>query len=131
MALMLEPQYAQRKDMQFNSEMLLRFVSNGEAWAVRRNGKLVAIGGHTPVWPGRTVVWGFLGADCGPALPVMTKEVRRQIKRLHVDFPRLEAYTERHHEAGHRWLKLLGFKHEGIMRKFYNGTDYALYGKVE
>lgn len=82
------------------------------------------------MWPGRTILWGYLGADCGRALPVMTKEIRRQIRGMAVEFPRMEAYAERHHAEGHRWLKLLGFKQEGLMRKFYNGRDYVLYAKV-
>lgn len=42
----------------------------------------------------------------------------------------MEAYAERNHAEAHRWLKLLGFKSEGLMRKFYNGRDYVLYAKV-
>jgi hypothetical protein len=130
MALELEAHEGQAGQAPLSAENLFRLAAGGPSWAVRLDGRLVAIGGHTPVWPGRTILWGYLGANCGPALPVMTKEIRRQIGDMRVEFPRMEAYAERHHAEGHRWLKLLGFKQEGLMRKFYNGRDYVLYAKV-
>jgi len=130
MALELEAHKGQEGQAPLSAENLYSLTSSGPSWAVRLDGKLVALGGHTPTWPGRTILWGYLAADCGPALAVMTKEVRRQIADMRVEFPRMEAYAERHHAEGHRWLKLLGFKQEGLMRKFYNGRDYVLYAKV-
>ncbi len=130
MALELEPHSGQKRQAPLTATNLFHLIRSGQAWAVRLNGKLVALGGHTPVWPGRTVLWGYLGADCGPALPVMTREVLRQIKNLEIEFPRMEAYAERRHKEGHRWLRLLGFKHEGVMRKFCNGVDYSMYARV-
>jgi hypothetical protein len=130
MALELEPHEGQAKQYPLTPTNLYELLSRGPAWAVRLNGKLVAVGGHTPIWAGRTVLWGYLGADCGPALPTMTREVLRQIKTIKVEFPRIEAYADRHHKAGNRWLRILGFKHEGVMRKFCNGVDYSLYSRV-
>lgn len=130
MALELEPHAGQARQAPLTSTNLFNLVNSGPAWAVRLDGKLVAVGGHTPVWRGRTILWGYLGADCGPALPVMTREILRQIRSMEVEFPRMEAYAERHHEEGHRWLRLLGFKHEGVMRKFCNGADYSMYARI-
>lgn len=130
MALELEPHKGQEGQAPLSAENLFRLTASGPAWAVRLDGKLIAIGGHSPAWAGRTILWGYLGADCGPALRRMTKEVRRQVAALAVEFPRMEAYAERHHANGHQWLKLLGFKREGLMRKFYAGRDYVLYAKV-
>ena len=130
MALQLEPHAGQAAQAPLSSDNLYALIHSGPAWSVRLDGKLVALGGHTPVWPGRTILWGYLGGDCGPALAAMTKEVRRNVRDMLVEFPRMEAYAERHHVPGHRWLKLLGFKQEGLMRKFYNDRDYVLYAKV-
>lgn len=130
MALQLEPHQGQAGQAPLSSDNLFALIRTGSAWAVRLDGRVVAIGGHTPVWPGRTILWGYLGADCGPALAVMTKEIRRQVRDMLVEFPRMEAYAERNHAEAHRWLKLLGFKSEGLMRKFYNDRDYVLYAKV-
>lgn len=130
MALELDPQPAQRRQAPLTPDNLFKLIQSGPTWAVRLNGKLVAIGGHSPMWPGRTAVWGFLGADCGPAMLAMTREIRRQISDLQVEFERIEAYVERNHVEGHRWIAALGFRKEGLMRKFANGIDYTMYARV-
>lgn len=130
MALELEPHAGQANQAPLTATSLYDLAASGPAWAVRLDGKLVAVGGHCPAWSGRTVAWGYLGQDCGPALPVMTKFVLRHMRHLEVEFPRIEAYAERNHAAGHRWLRLLGFKREGVMRKFCMGRDYLMYARV-
>ena len=131
MALELEVNKGQLKQARLSPDNLFRLAAAGPSWAVHLDGKLVAVGGHTPAWPGRTIIWGYLGQDCGPALTVMTREVRRQLAVLEIEFPRIEAYAERNHLEGHRWLKLLGLRQEGMMRKFCHGADYALYSRVK
>ena len=130
MALELEPHQGQKLQAPLSPDNLYALTSAGPAWAVRLDGKLVAIGGHTPLWPGRTALWGYLAGDCGPALPVMTRRVRKEVAALAVEFSRIEAYAERHHEQGNRWLLMLGFKKEGVMRKFANNRDYVLYART-
>lgn len=130
MALELEPHHGQKDQAPLSPDNLYSLAKSGPSWAVRLDGKLVAVGGHTPMWAGRTVLWGYLGADCGPALAAMTRKVRAEVASLSVEYPRIEAYAERHHEQGNRWLRLLGFKKEGVMRKFANGRDYVLYARI-
>ncbi len=130
MALELEPHEGQKAQAPLSPDNLYALVKSGPAWAVRLDGKLVAIGGHTPVWQGRTILWGYLGADCGPALRAMTRRIAAEVEALAVEFPRIEAYAERNHAQGVRWLRLLGFQREGLMRKFANGRDYHLYART-
>lgn len=130
MALELEPQPAQRRQSPCTPDSLFRLIQSGPVWAVRLDGKLVALCGHTPMWQGRTAAWAFLGADSGPAMVQITRATRRLFDDLRVEFPRIEAYVDRHHEEGHRWMRLLGFKKEGLMRKFANGIDYVMYARV-
>lgn len=130
MALQLQPHRGQAAQMALSPELLHALINSGPSWAVRLDGRLVALGGHTPVWKGRTILWGYVGGDAGPALRAMTREIRRQVAAMSVEFPRMEAYAERHHKTGRQWLGMLGFKREGLMRSFYNGRDYVLYAKV-
>lgn len=109
---------------------LYRLQQVGPAWHVRRGGKLVAMGGHTPVWEGRTVLWGYLGVDSGPSMAAMTRKVRAELDALALEFPRIEAYASRNYGAASRWLVMLGFKREGLMRKFAAGRDYFLYART-
>ena len=131
MAIEMRASAGQKGEAPLTPDNLFRLINSGPAWGVRLDGKLIALGGHTPIWPGRTVVWGYLAEDCGPALRAMTREVRRQCEALAVEFPRIEAYAARHHENGSQWLKLLGFRREGLMRKFYGDGDYFLFARVQ
>lgn len=105
-------------------------AAQGSVWAAKSNGKLIAVMGHTPVWSGRTVMWAYLTEDCGRVMLALTRAISAEIRRMAVDFSRIEAYAEAHHTEGNRWLRLLGFNAEGVMRKFCNGIDYNLYAKV-
>jgi RimJ/RimL family protein N-acetyltransferase len=109
---------------------LYTLVKSGPAWAVKRDGAIVALAGYTELWPGRAVVWGYLGSNAGPSMSAMTRFMRAEMAKVHLVCPRVEAYADRHHPAAHRWLKLLGFKREGLMRKFAGGRDFALYARV-
>jgi hypothetical protein len=130
MALELELAPGQKNEAVLSPHNLYQLQQAGTAWHVRRNGKLVALGGHTPVWAGRTVVWGYLGADCGPSMAAMTRKVRQELDALALEFPRIEAYASRNYGAASRWLVLLGFRREGLMRKFADGRDYFMYART-
>lgn len=109
---------------------LRALVLAGKAWAVKKDGKLIALMGHTPMWIGRTVMWAYLSKDCGRVMVALTRAIAAEINRMQVDFLRIEAYAEVEHREGNRWLKAMGFRCEGVMRKFVNGIDYNLYAKV-
>lgn len=130
MAIELEPHDGQRNQAPLTPDNLYALIKAGPSWCVRLGGKVVAVGGHTPMWKGRTLLWGYLGADCRPAMAAMTRRVRKEVEAMAVEFTRIEAYAERHHAAGNRWLRLLGFQKEGVMRKFANDRDYILYARV-
>ena len=130
MALEIVQQPAQRRQAPCTPDNLFRLIQSGPTWAVRLNGEIVALGGHTPLWPGRTAVWGVIGANSGPAMLAMTREILRQIRDMQVEFERIEAYVERHHAEGHRWMRALGFRKEGTMRSFANKIDYVMYART-
>jgi hypothetical protein len=130
MALELDIQDGQKNQAPLTPDNLYALIKSGPTWAVKRNGRVIAIGGHSPLWEGRTVLWGYLSNGCTPVMAALTRKIKNEVKALAVDFPRIEAYAERHHKSGNRWLKMLGFTREGTMRKFANNRDYTLYARV-
>lgn len=130
MALELDLNPGQKGEAAPTPHNLYQLQHAGPSWHVRRDGKLVALGGYTPVWEGRAVVWGYLGVDCGPSMPAMTRKVKAEIAALALEFPRIEAYASRNYGAASRWLVLLGFRREGLMRKFASGRDYFMYART-
>lgn len=128
MALEIVPAPFQDSLTPMSALAVYNFGRLGPAWAVKREGKVVAIAGHMPQWDGRTIAWASLGAHCGPALTAMIRHFHREVSALAYD--RVEAYVACNHEAGHKFIKMLGFRREGTMRKFAHGRDYTLYAKV-
>lgn len=130
MALELELAPGQRGEAAPTPYNLYQLQRAGPSWHVRRNGELVALGGYTPVWEGRVVVWGYLGVNSGPSMPAMTRKVKTELDALALEFSRIEAYASRNYGAASRWLVLLGFRREGLMRKFAAGRDYFMYART-
>ena len=128
MALELNLQADQIGQAPLSPENLFLLAKDGHSWHVRLDGRLVALGGYALVWPGRAVVWGYLGRDAGPAMPAMTRRIRCELARAAV--PRYEAYAGVRHTAARRWLKLLGFRKEGTMRQFMLGGDFVMFARV-
>jgi len=47
------------------------------------------------------------------------------------EFKRVEAFVDANFDAGHRWIKMLGFEREGYMRSFTpEGNDAVLYARI-
>lgn len=112
--------------MTFN--MVAKAIETGVAWAALRDGQPVAIGGVAPQSDERAVVWGVLSDSIGASMTSVHRAVRHTLDVL--TYPRLEAHVAVEHEEGHRWIALLGFEREGVMRKFFRGRDFALYARV-
>jgi hypothetical protein len=131
MILEMDVQMHQQDQAPLTPEMVYQFVMSGKAWAARHNGKVVAMAGCVKVWDGRAILWGLIGSDAGPVMSALYRRTKKELEGAQVDFPRVEAYAARNHEAAHRFLKLLGFTRESkSMRKFHNNHDYSLYAKV-
>lgn len=130
MALMLDLHPGQSSGPPLTPQSLYSLLGAGEAWSVRYDGALVAIAGYAVAWPGRAVLWACLGAECGPAMPVMTLRMRKHLATMGEEFPRIEAYAETGYDKGARWLRLLGMKREGTLRKWSNGLDFDMYAMV-
>lgn len=110
-------------------ETLADAIRSGIAMAVVDGDRVLAMGGVMKVWDGRGSAWGLLEDDIGTAMPLIHKVVRRTLDIA--PFQRVEAQVAVGHEAGQRWVRLLGFQHEGRMRAFFRGQDYDLFARVK
>lgn len=77
---------------------------------------------------GAGTLWSFVAPAAGPELLAITRFVRRMI--LLAGLRRLEATSAVQFAAGCRWLELLGFAREGVMRRYgLDGADHILYAR--
>lgn len=84
------------------------------AW--RPDGRIVVCGGILTYSPRHGMLWGVLADDAGQHMLALHRMVRRFLGT--VPQRRIEATVEEGFRPGCRWLELLGFDYEGLMRGF-------------
>ena len=118
------------------------YETGGYSWTAILDGRdteprvptILGMGGIVPVWQG--VACGWLLTACG--IEHYAKFLHRTVTnvlnlaindlRLH----RIETTILASHSISQRWAERLGFKNEGLMRKFdMNGNDYYRYALIK
>ena len=110
-------------------EYLKRLEAVGPAVTAELDGRIIGCGGVAFAGFGMGTLWAFLAADAGSHFVRLHRVARRviEIPRLR----RIEATTEACFTQGCRWLELLGFHSEGVMRKYGpDGSDHVRYARV-
>lgn len=119
-------------DTQCTEEFGQRLAAVGEAYtALADDGRVMAICGAMPLWANRVHLWAFLATDSGPHMLGITRGVRRFLEAS--DYARVEAEVSEGFDAGHRWVRMLGFQCEtpnGMAAFFPGGVRGYLYSKV-
>jgi hypothetical protein len=102
----------------------------GDAFSVfDAAGQVQAVLGVAPLWENRGAAWAVLSGECGPVFVAMHKQAKAYFDRCR--FARVEAYIDPNFPQAVRWIELLGFQREGLMRKFTPaGADNYLYSRV-
>lgn len=110
------------------AEMLTR---NGEAYTMTKDGVAIACAGVQEAWENRGIAWALLTLDVGPHMRALTRAVSIYTNTL-AKWHRIEAYVDTRFPAGERWIKMLGFRIEGVMRQFTpDGADNFLCAKLK
>jgi hypothetical protein len=103
-------------------------VDAGPCYTVRHCGKVVMCAGVVSLWEGRGSAWALLSRDAGKCM----RQVHRAVKEFldGCGIKRVEAYVYPDFIPGHRWARMLGFEHEGLMRSFQRGADMDMYARI-
>lgn len=92
--------------------------------------KIICAGGAIEIWNGRAEVWTLIDKDAGPWMLGLTRVVERFVAMM--PFHRLETCCEVNWPQAHRWLKMLGFEHERLARKYLpSGRDVDIYVRIK
>jgi len=110
----------------------LRTLENEWANTLCVDGRVAVCAGFIEIWPGRAMVWSFLGKDLNSKNFLEFHNIAKRFVDL-VPYKRLEAYVRCDFKAGHRWIKALGFKQESACMEAFepDGSDHALYSKIK
>lgn len=110
------------------AEMLIK---DGEAYTMTCDGVPIACAGVQEAWNNRGVAWALISTDAGLHMHAVTRAVRMYLTQF-AKWNRVEAYVDVRFTAGERWIKMLGFKIEGVMREFTpEGSDTYLCARLK
>lgn len=126
--LLLQPQQA--KTISFNvSGYLESIAAAGFCYSAEIDGQLVACAGVADIGFNTGQLWAFVGAGAGRHMVVLDRAVRRLLSLR--SFRRIQASTEADFKQGCRWLEMLDFQSEGLMRKYGpDGADHIRYARI-
>ena len=103
---------------------------NEFSFTIFEGDKILACMGVYKYWEGRGEVWSVLDQNSREHFIKVHNVGKQLIKNSRMR--RLEATVDSAFAAGHRWMRLLGFKKEGEMKKFYpDGADVTVYARIK
>lgn len=82
---------------------------------------------------GRMWLTALIGADCKDKAIPMFKKMRKLIDEwlYYGEVERVEMITQKDFKQANRLAQMLGFQKEGTLRKYYNGMDFNIWGRID
>jgi hypothetical protein len=101
----------------------------GLAWSFDDNGEILGIAVVAPQWENRAMALVLMSESAGRHFHKIHRAVNRFLDIA--GFRRVEATVDVGFDAGDRWMKMLGFEFEGLMRAYRpDGADMKLYARI-
>jgi hypothetical protein len=109
-------------------EYAAELAKHGEAFTVADDSGILAVIGLITQWDGCARAYAFLGENASRRMLHITRKVKTHLQTTTIR--RIEAAVQDDFLEGHRWARILGFRPEGWMRKYWNDHDALLYARV-
>lgn len=95
------------------------------------DGRVIACGGVMVNRFGSGDIWLIPSIYCKDYNLIFLKNVKKWLIQVQKDLnlSRLQTHTI-NDDLHDKWMIFLGFEKEGVMKKSFNGLDYAMWGKV-
>lgn len=104
------------------------------AWTAYDDDTILGCGGIAILWKGVALSWMWLNPELVEKRPLwFHKTVKAKLQELIIEhnLRRIQCTVDEGFVMGNKWIKLLGFKEEGRMRKYGpNGETYILYALI-
>jgi len=95
---------------------------------------VILVAGVYELYPGVAECWGLIGKRFGEYSISIHRKALDILETLHNDYGyyRLQMMCQADFKEANRWARMLGFKEEGVMRRYgIWDTDYVLYAKIQ
>jgi hypothetical protein len=113
-------------------ELIAKRFTRGPAYTIVASEGLVASGGILPLWKGVGEAW-VVTSELVDTYPLLfAKTVWRKLYEI-IDGNGIERVQTTIHKdfiVSQKWAERMGFKNEGLMRKYLGGEDYYRYALV-
>ena len=108
----------------------LDILLQGQAFTGLVGDRVIGCAGCIEQWEGRAIAWALVSKDAGRHMVSVHRAVAGFIAQA--PWRRIETTVDSSFDAGHRWMELLGFTHEGRMRAYGpQGQDFDIYARVK
>jgi len=106
-------------------------LESTQSWTGLTGDRVIGCFGVCEMWTHRALMWSYLDRAAGRHLVSIHRAVLAYLEIA--PYRRLEAEVDCEFEAGHRWLRMLGFTMECERMRCYrvDGGDSALYARVK
>lgn len=95
------------------------------------DGRIICCGGIVPLNSGSSEIWLIPSIYVSNVTITFCKELRKWLFGVRENLGLNRMQTACINDALHdRWMEFLGFEKEGIMKKYSNGMDFAMWGKI-
>jgi hypothetical protein len=113
----------------FTAEYWQALKASGPAFSGEVGGRIVACAGIATQFTGMGTMWAAVAVDAKPSFVRLHKCALRLLQSMQLR--RIEATAEADFGPACRWLELLGFRSEGLMRAYGpDGRDHIRYARV-
>lgn len=95
------------------------------------DGRVISCGGVIPLYNGVAELWQIPSVYVSEITMRYARYIRRWLEGIREEFllHRMETLCL-DDDLHNRWMRFLGFEREGVKRKFINGNDYVMWGRV-
>lgn len=101
----------------------------GQAFTALDGQTVILCAGLIEAWQGRAIAWALVSKHAGRHFFSIHRAVDGFLKQT--EYRRIEATVQADFPQAWRWIQMLGFKHEGLMRCYApDGSDHHLFARV-
>lgn len=105
---------------------------SGPAFTGLVDGKPTCVAGVTMIWKGVGEAWALMANGYEKHAFFIHRNVIRFMDRIIIEYNlnRVQAVAQSENQKACHWLVHLGFKREGLMKKYFFGRDFWRFARV-